>query len=186
MSNSAGSARNRGNRYRLIPFEELERERQLLAHKIINFLEIYDHPDSWDISCSRYALWEIIKRVDQRDAYYSYFHDFDINEKKIACLVAYWILKFRPLTVRFNEELLPEFSERKRADEINEAFAVYVLLSGLKIYNDTLSIKTAVNFPYYETLMYSFRYRNISIDAMVLLSESIVTETFNQKDTDVV
>jgi len=188
MPQVADNVRNRGTSYEYMPGSTIWQQSLQFIDMLTGFLEISELPKGCEIDCSRYAMWEIIKRVDQRDAYYSHFHDFDINEKKVACLTAYWILKLRPLTVLFENELLPRYAERKYADEINEIFAIYVLLSGLKIWSKELH-KGAVFLnmnSYFETLKYSFRYRNLSIDAMVLLSESIVTETFNQENTDIV
>ena len=47
------------------------------------------------------AVAEIFVRVDKRKDYFIIFHDdTDMNEIKEAALMAYWILKFKPFSVK--------------------------------------------------------------------------------------
>jgi hypothetical protein len=50
-------------------------------------------------------LIDAIIRVDKRRFYFSVFHGMDINDCKKAALFAYWIIKFRPITITSPEHI---------------------------------------------------------------------------------
>lgn len=143
------------------------------------------------------TLYDIIDRVDKRDAYYFYFHrkklsGVDISERKIGGLLAYWILKLRPLFVDFRDDtgINREFDQdevsRRRASNVNENFAAFALYSMINkwymtMYDAPLKFDSVIDSEFHTAMLYAFRYRNISIDAMMLLVEAIVPDTFSRK-----
>jgi hypothetical protein len=94
-----------------------------------------------------------------------------VNECKVAALYAYWILKLKPFAI-----IDDRFKNRPASCTINESFAIYVIGAALYLTNRVKMTETTKG-AYYNLLEYSFRFRNISIDAFVVLVESIATET---------
>jgi hypothetical protein len=133
------------------------------------------------VKISRYVLIDIIIRVHKRVAYYAYFHGIELSERKTAGLYAYWILKLRPIYVT-----LESIADEKFASELNEKFAIYHICAMLFFSNQLKKYREIIELPYYNTMLYAFHFRNISIDSMMLLVESINEETFERKDAEVV
>lgn len=123
---------------------------------------------------------DTVIRVDKRLKYFRIFHNMDINECKKAALYAYWLVKFRPIKITD-----PKHTNRLGYnDRVNELFAVHHLtavLSGIgKIqpWDGTSGVRIDMETPYIKELSYSFRYRNLSIDSMIVLADAITTDTF--------
>jgi len=190
-------------RYEHIPSDSQAVSFQKYEQFCWDFIQSLQLPETWNVHVSSYALMEILVRVDRREAYYYYFHSkggnndndgVDINERKLGGLYAYWILKLRPISVNFdvggqNRDLTIPIKQQEDASKINEYFAVYSLYSWLsKWYTASegkpFDLEKATNSDFHNALLYAFRYRNISIDAMMLLVESIVTETFSHQISD--
>jgi hypothetical protein len=121
---------------------------------------------------------DAIIRVDKRLHYFRIFHDMEINECKKAALFAYWIVKLRPITIIDNSLI------NKVGYKANEAFAVHYLLSILvgvgkvKLWDGHEGVKIDMKNRYIEELEYSFRFRNFTIDSMIVLADAINTESF--------
>jgi hypothetical protein len=168
-----------------------------LAYEIISDIELFDllclfekqikkfildnnYPDDLEyFICSR-DLLDLIIRVDKREAYFYCFHDIEISERKKAALYAYWILKFRPIKI-----IDFRYINTEKANTVNEAFAIYMICSILK-FSKKLPYNKVKKDTYYKKLMYAFRFRNISMDSMLLIVESINPTTFNIKYSDIV
>jgi hypothetical protein len=124
-------------------------------------------------------LIDIIFRVDRRLSYFRYFHSMKINDKKKAALYAYWIIKLRP--VKFVDEKL---KNRVRHAKINEMLALNHLL-GVLIARGRIRIgqgkdEVVLNLKnkFIRELYYSFRFRNFTIDSMIVLADAINTQSF--------
>ena len=115
------------------------------------------------------AMEEIVVRVDKRKQYVKYFHnDMTLNEYKVMALKVYWILKLRPFwvtaTEKDNEDLL-DIGTR-----INEKIALHIFLSMIKKFNSQFfEDGQDLVKDYSAELLYSFRYRDISKEAMYLM-----------------
>jgi hypothetical protein len=127
---------------------------------------------------------EAIIRVDKRLAYFRIFHNMEINDCKKAALFAYWIIKFRP--VKITDE---RYKNRMGYnDQVNELFAIHYLLTALcgcgkvKLWDGHEGVEITMQNAYIEELRYSFRFRNFTIDSMIVLSDAINTETFRGAD----
>jgi len=129
-------------------------------------------------------LIDVIIRVDKRIHYFKVFHDMECNESKKAALFAYWIAKFRPImitdkryknTIGFN-------------NEINELFAIHYLLEVLigmgriKTWDGSEGINLSLDNPFIKRLKYSLRFRNFTIDSIIVLADAITTDSFNLED----
>lgn len=134
-----------------------------------------------------FVLIDIIIRVDKRRSYFKHFHGMDCNEAKIASLFAYWFANLRPITVtdeRYSEE-------DGYNNFINEQYAAHFLLSAIRgmqrinLWDGHTGYKPSlVNNSYVKKLCYSLRYRNISIDSIIVLADSITTETLVIADVE--
>jgi len=126
---------------------------------------------------------DAIIRVDKRLAYFRIFHNMDINECKKAALYAYWIVKFRPIKIIDDEHI----NNLGFNDQVNEMFAIHHLISVLsgvgkiKPWDGSEGVDITMQNSYLQGLCYSFRFRNLPIDSMIVLADSITTDSF--KDT---
>lgn len=172
--------RNESSTYEPMTDTELLSLLALLEEQFRRFVAYSGYPDDLKYSISRRDLVDAVMRVDKREAYFYYFHNkMEINERKKMALYVYWILKFKPFKVTDNR-----YVDKKRESCVNEAFAVYMICSIL-FDADKLSDTSSKKETFYKKLMYAFRFRNISIDAMLLLVESINTETFDKEYSDI-
>jgi len=132
-------------------------------------------------------LLDIILRVDKRIYYFKVFHGMDCNEGKKAALFAYWIVKFRPIMITDPKYIDVDGYNNK----VNEMFAIHYMLSALcgmgriKTGNDRRGVNLSLKNPFIERLWYSFRFRNITIDSIIVLADAIATDTFKLGEKDV-
>jgi hypothetical protein len=121
---------------------------------------------------------DAIVRVDKRKAYFHYFHKIKVSDEKMAALFAYWIAKFHP--VKFIDD---DLRHKKAHINVNEKLAINHLLSALvnkgkiKLWDGTDGVEIEKS-RFYEDLCYSFRFRNFTIDSIIILAESITTDSF--------
>jgi len=115
------------------------------------------------------TLKDIVIRVHKRQAYIYCFHDrMKPNEYKISALYTFWILKLRPYWVAIIDGDDEDYLDI--ATRINEFIALYIVLSIVKEFNAHF-IKNGRGLldDYIDELLYSFRYRDISKEAMYLM-----------------
>jgi hypothetical protein len=152
-----------------------------LNDEIYHYLHyVADYPSDIRYVVCSLDIIDVIIRVDKRLEYFRIFHDMEINDCKKAALFAYWIVKFRPIKI-LNKEYLnkPGYN-----DIVNEMFAIHYLVSALcgtgkiKLWDGHEGIEFNMKNPYIEELRYSFRFRNFTIDSMIVLADAISTETF--------
>ncbi|MDR2975589.1 MAG: hypothetical protein LBV00_12940 [Propionibacteriaceae bacterium] len=149
---------------------------------------------------ARFLLSDIVQRVHKREAYFHYFHRGDgggpmcINERKRGALYAYWILKLRPISVdaqdgsRNRDNEIPE-SMLRIVYELNEHFAAFYLYTQVSEWCRSNGVATfdpwnCLSQPMHRAVEYAFKYRNISIDAMLLISELIAKDDFARQVVD--
>jgi len=121
---------------------------------------------------------DAIIRVDKRIKYFQYFHNMRINDEKKAALFSYWIAKLHP--VKFIDDIL---RNNKAHANINEKLAINHLITALvnkekiKLWDGENGIHLEKS-KLLEDLIYSYRFRNFTIDSMIILADSINTESF--------
>jgi hypothetical protein len=172
------AGRNQDAQYTRMPNAEVIALMKVFEKRFHHFLRLKDFPANVEVEISVFDLVDIINRVDKRKAYYAYFHTMKINEFKEAALYAYWILKLRPFKitdVRFRDK--PEICN------LNEAFAIY-LIGAILYFTKRLIPNAYGKQSYYKLLEYSFRFRSFTIDSLIVLVESMNTETFCQQYPD--
>lgn len=131
-----------------------------------------------DILVNDSLLAEALVRIDKRKDYFMIFHDDTrMNEIKEAGLLAYWLLKFRPFSIKTeNEEL------HRKYEKINEAFACFVIYSAIKEEcNRTNNMKFSISKDYNRKVMYAFKYWDLSKEALMLVCESLCEAMYTRK-----
>jgi len=173
--------RNEDSTYDVIPNIDMFNLLRVLEEQFTAFLTFAGYPSNIKYFVSKSDLIDMIIRVDKREVYFHYFHNkMEINERKKAALYAYWILKFKPFRI-----IEDRYEDVERENTVNEAFAIYMICSVL-FFSRKLTLTSEKKETFYKKLMYAFRFRNISIDAMLLLVEAINTTTFDKEYDDIV
>ena len=132
-------------------------------------------------------LVDVIIRVDKRIHYFKVFHDMECNESKKAALFAYWIAKFRPIMIT-DERYINTIGFN---NEINELFAIHYLLEVLigmgriKTWDGSEGVELSLSNPFIKRLKYSLRFRNFTIDSIIVLADTITTDSFKLDSTEV-
>ena len=112
----------------------------------------------------------IVRKVDQRKHYFKEFHNLDMSELKEISLICFWLTKFRVYRVENQED-------DSINDSINEKFCVYLIIhtirSLLKTLNKPDDSLNYLSKEYIYQLVYSLRFRDLSKEALILLTETI-------------
>lgn len=120
------------------------------------------------------TLRDIIVRVHKRKHYFKVFHNEMItSEYKETALYCYWFLKLCPLWID---------PANKSSDRINEKFALHLYISLLKKYNEGFSESDGINRLHIRELLYSFRFRDITKESMILMLEPYYYDYLKKKD----
>ena len=123
-----------------------------------------------DLNIDFAIIAEALVRLDKRKDYFVIFHDdTDMNEVKRSALLAYWILKFKPIHIKTDNKVT-----KGKYRKINEAFAVFVIYSTVC---EEIKRKTGNDFyvskDYNRKIMYGFKFWDISKEALMLIVESL-------------
>lgn len=127
-----------------------------------------------DFAVFETIIFQIITKVDQRKKYFVFFHHLDISDFKELALYCFWIIKLKPLFL-----VKPDATEDDKLafDSINEKLALYKIINKFKsLAQNDLQRKKIDDFfskEYMYELVYSFTYRDISKEAMILLVETM-------------
>jgi hypothetical protein len=172
--------------YEQLPNEQIKKFLIDLQESINDFIRGLEYPADIQYKVCGFDLIEAILRVDKRIHYYKVFHGMDCNGEKIAALFAYWIGKFRPIKITDERFINKDGYNNK----INELFAIHYMLSALcgtgriKLKNEQDGIDLSLNNPFVKRLTYSFRFRNITIDSIIVLVDAITTDSFKPFEQD--
>ena len=130
------------------------------------------------------TLNEVVLRVDKRRQYFLYFHNKTaINEYKLIALYVFWILKLRPFWIAIDDSDDDEFIDF--ATRINENISLHMFLSIVNNFNASFYMQGAdLVKDYADELMYSFRYRDISKEAMYLMLDPFYYMFYFNKSVD--
>ena len=161
--------------FRYQPLHESEVQKLWEKHKSVieNFI-IKNKYETDFIHINENAVMAIIAKVDQRKRYFKYFHGLNMSEYKEVALICFWYIKLRPISMVSRELSTKNINAY---DSINEKLAVYYLISTFRcmLEEANLPTKSLDKLPkkYLNELIYSFTYRDISKEALILLVESI-------------
>jgi hypothetical protein len=119
---------------------------------------------------------EIYKRIDQRADYYLYFHSdpeepMEMSQAKEIALMAFWILKYKPLSLPANKA--NSLFHRKNCT-INEYFVAYCIASCAVELSPREDIIDYFSPPNNDVIVYNFMHRDISKEAMIFYVESLL------------
>ena len=152
-----------------------EEHGRVFIDELIDFFKNYFNEDNRftvkECGICDYDLFEALDRVDRRIAYYHCYHGIKISDLKFAALLAYWVIKLKPFRV-IGADTIKEF-------EVNEYFAAYIIFCALAYEGRISSVEYCKDKKYYDKLTYTFRFRNISIDVILVLAETINEWTFD-------
>lgn len=169
------------------PLEEDELKILWKKHKqIIEAFIEYNHYDNEKVFIDETAVMAIIAKVHQRGKYFEYFHGLNMSECKEVALTSFWIIKLRPICAVSKEVNCEDI---KVFNAINEKLALYYIIITLQgmLETEQLPIKQLNELPqkYIREIVYSFRYRDISKEALILLVESMAVflglDPYNKK-----
>jgi len=170
------------NRYQMLPLNDIIIMLQALQEEFEDYLHYYLGYRKEQYVISGIDIIDAIVRVDKRRAYFRYFHGMGINNEKKAALFAYWIAKLRP--VKFIDEKLKKCKTHVNVNEklaVNHLINVLVDKGKIKLWDGKEGVSFDENNKFIKELCYSFRFRNLSIDSMIVLAETITTNTFKEK-----
>lgn len=166
-------------RYKTPPLKDIRIILKVLYEEFEEYLQYGLGYNKNQYIISGIDILDAIIRVDKRMDYFSYFHGMGIDNEKKAALFAYWIIKLRPVKL-----VDTSIKNKKNHTNINEKLAINHLLNALvekgkiKHWDGASGVKDLdINNKYIKDLTYSFRFRNFTIDSMIILAESINTET---------
>ncbi len=129
-----------------------------------NFREILGE-NKEDVYICDYTMFEIIERVWKRKIYFQVFHNVNgLNELKETSLYCFWILKLQPFS----------WINYKPSYELNALIALWLFTNGLKFYAAKVRKKVNLSKNIIENLYYSFRFRDLSKEAIMDLAESMI------------
>ena len=109
------------------------------------------------------TLVEIFDRIEKRRVYFHIFHNIKMGEINEIALMCFWILKLMPFSHSFIT-----------AKEINAKMALYLfyqmLLYTARKTNKKVNLEPSLN----DDLYYSFRFRDLSKEAIMTLAKSMI------------
>jgi hypothetical protein len=116
-----------------------------------------------EIKWRKEVLLDIIDRVDKRKVYFWNFHGVVLSEKNEMALYCFWIIKLAP----FFDELSPgEYASVK--------FAVFLFLKIIDSVGYKVDHRAVIDKEYVQNLFYSFLYRDISKEAIMLAADTLL------------
>ena len=142
-----------------------ERQIALLRSKFMLYLKNFEvHCGITDIYTSSAVMTEIYERIEKRRIYFHIFYNrCKMGELNEGALMCFWIIKLMP----FSHKVIP-------TNELNARIALYLLVNMLCYYakknNKGVNFSDTLN----QDLYYSFRFRDISKEAIMALAKSMI------------
>ena len=148
-------------------FSKLDiRQATLLYSKFKVYLQDFETSQGLpDIKPDRSVMMEICERIEKRRIYFHIFYNCKMGELNEGSLMCFWIIKLMPFSC-------PDYSIS--ANELNAKIALYLfnnmLLYHAKKNGKGVNISETIN----RDLYYSFRFRDISKEAIMSLAEALI------------
>jgi hypothetical protein len=167
------SNRNTNDRYQQMTEKEIFDETASLERMFKLFLTISGYPEDLKYDADVRAVVEMLTRIDKRTAYYSYFHNGNkIHELKRIGNLIYWLLKFKPFRITDGRITNSGIENMEAAFNLNETFATSLIYSGLMKFGKLQTVPKK-NSEIHKTLLYAFKYREMSQDSIMTLIYSL-------------
>jgi len=142
-----------------------KRQTAVLRSRIKTYLKDFEtNCGISDICTSNQVMIEIYERIEKRRIYFHIFYDKckmgELNEGSLMC---FWILKLMP----FSHQSIP-------SNELNAKIALYLLNNMLLYYAKKNKRNVNISESLNQDLYYSFRFRDISKEAIMALAKSMI------------
>jgi hypothetical protein len=118
-----------------------------------------------DIVVDQSIMIEICERIEKRRIYFHIFYDRKMGELNEGALMCFWILKLMP----FSHNDIP-------ASELNAKMALYLLNNAIIYHARQSKKKVNISDSFNKNLYYSFRFRDISKEAIMELAEGLIID----------
>ena len=163
-------------KYQQPEWKELYNKLEELLESFGKFIQAHDDLVLKDIAVNTPLLAEVLVRVDKRKDYFVIYHDdTEMNEIKEAALLAYWLIKFKPFSVK-----KPDLNIKYAS--INEHFALFVVYSAIKERTRRVSkMKFRVSKDYTHKISYALKYWDLSKESLMLISETLCEAMYTGK-----
>jgi hypothetical protein len=115
-----------------------------------------------DLQCNRVVICEIINKVQMRKVYFRVYYNCDMSEINEVALYCFWIIKF-----------VPFYAQKQSTIELNVKIAMYIFLKTLSYCATKQGKKLNVNEKMLKDIYYSFKNRDLSKEAIMLIAETL-------------
>lgn len=157
-----------------------EEKVQVLWRKHIKLIESFIIGNGHDpqlLYVNKEAIISIINRVEQRKQYFKFFHHLDMSDFKELALNCFWYIKLHPIIACNRRAEEPSEEELQFLKGVNEKFAVYFILTEFRalLKKEKLDDQALnkLSDSYIKELVYTFLYRDISKESLILLIETM-------------
>jgi len=147
------------------PLEPSRMQRMVdIIHKFLyNVRDVLSIKDSSPIFCDPRTIYEIITRVEKRRVYFHIYYGGDLGELNEGALICFWIMKLMP----FKHAAISNAT-------LNSKIALTFFFNILFYVAAKNGKKVNTNGHLVSNLYYSFKYRDLSKEAIMALAESLL------------
>jgi hypothetical protein len=129
-------------------------------HNISDIINI-DHKK---IDTSMDIMYEIIERIEKRRIYFHiYYSGCKMGELNEGALMCFWIIKLNPFQYNGISNNI-----------VNTKIALCLFMNMLHYHTQKENIKLNITNKMVDDIYYSFRFRDLSKEAMMILAESLI------------
>ncbi len=146
------------------PFLVIKKLFDQLKKYLHNYKNVLGIKENSDFSMDRNTMIEILIRIEKRRVYYHIFHNgMDMGERKIGALFCFWIMKLMPFSCK-----------GKSNDFVNSRIALCAFINMLYASAARRKKTVMINAEIMDNLIYSFMYRDLSKEALMLMADSFM------------
>jgi len=132
--------------------------------KIGNYLKDFGDKYKIDnIDINHKVIATIINRIEKRRVYFHIFHNIKMGEQNEGSLMCFWIIK-----------LMPFFNKNTPTNELNAKMVLYLFYRMLFYVAKKRGKKVNQERSLSIDIYYSFRFRDLSKEAIMALAESMI------------
>jgi hypothetical protein len=140
---------------------------EALLNKIAEYLSDFSEKIGISgISAHETVMLQVFDRIEKRRVYFHVFYDgCNMGELNEGSLMCFWIVKLQPFYDSHNK--IP-------SNDLNSKIALYLFNKILSFYAANMNKKNGLTEKIMQDLYYSFRFRDISKESIMLLAESLI------------
>jgi hypothetical protein len=141
-----------------------KRQATLLCAKFTFYLKDFEiNHGLAGIKLDSSVMMEVCERIEKRRIYFHIFYGCKMGELNEGSLMCFWIIKLMPFSYK-----------DMSANELNAKIALYLLNNMLLYHAKKTGKKVNISEAINRDLYYSFRFRDISKEAIMALAESMI------------